>query len=340
MTPTIERLQRLADLGDNDAQLRLMREQVRLGLLEVPAPPASASRSCMRCRAELIDDRSLARGFGPTCAKHVGAAEARITPADEAEAAACVRAVCESWRLLGVAPHAAYTVHTLGHKMGAQASPWSETARRGWVREVLWILSFQLGEGAENALVKLVEALGFVSLVAVLEGTSVIGKTTVSYDSGALVLKSPRPKRPVVDAIKAIPGRLFVADSKAWTFPAAQHAAVAALVRRYFLHNHGLEEAVASAEAYKPACGSAASPAACSAPRVDDFVFTGLGEVKVNTPYSRDFVEALKAQIPWRQGALRCREWDRVTRCWIVRGAAHIKTVRRLVAEHYGAVGA
>jgi hypothetical protein len=177
------------------------------------------------------------------------------------------------------------------------------------------------------------EALGYVVLVSMWRGEIVKGGAGLSFESGGLVLRGPRPNKAVKQALLSIegasqPGTEIVGEGRdrrevtLWTFPAHAHLAVQG-VMRHFLVVDGVEEAL-SAAAKVPYEVSRTLFREDKMRRY--FRVREDGAVNIVTPFNRAFVDALRL-LPHS-----ARTWT--GRSWQV-AAQYVDQARELVTVHY-----
>lgn len=253
-------------------------------------------------------------GIGPVCRKMENHVLAALIPAElglARFAAARVAGLPEETLPTFAKVTAALEVET--------NKDWRETCKR-----VEWLLSFSLPRTAHEALISVVEALGYVSLASLLNGEAAIGKATIYFEAGRLYVKGPRNKAGRL-ALKTIPGWKFHSVEKVWSVPAAKHEAFKVVIWKHWPHNEGLAESVAAATT----APAVETPVAKPAPKVN-VVLSG-SVLKIASPYNGAFVAELKALITaWKE-----RRWNGVEKVWEV-APTHAALVKTLVAKHYG----
>lgn len=272
------------------------------------------ARNCCYCGKELTDAVSIDAGIGPVCRKMENHVLAALIPAElglARFAAARVTGLPEETLPTFAKVTAALEVET--------NKDWRETCKR-----VEWILSFAVSYTAKEALISVVEALGYVSLASLLNGEAAVGKATITCEGGRLYVKGPRNKSGRL-ALKTIKGWKFHPETKLWSVPATAHEAFKVAIWKHWPHNEGLAEALEAA-ATAPVVET---PVAKPLPKVN-VVLSG-SVLKIASPYNGAFVAELKALIT----AWKDRRWVPTEKVWEV-AASHSALVKTLVAKHYG----
>lgn len=277
---------------------------------------------CYRCGEALTDPASIEAGIGPVCRKLANAAFAATITADTDTAMAHLAGVTFKAEVLNTAIEAITAEITEGVAKGR--ADW-----RGVANVLVRMIAY--GTGAEKAaLCNAVEALGYVTLAAVAREEASPSAAEVTITEGRVVLKTKK-NLAATTTIKAIPGRKFHPESKAWSFPVTEFRSVLGVVNKFFpmskLDVLALATQVAAAiqaeadtrkvENTKPA-PAASTVAITAAP----------GGFNVVSPYNAKFVADLKTALPYK-----ARAWT--GKCWWV-AADSIEAVKLLVTKHYG----
>jgi len=282
------------------------------------------TRQCVRCQKDLEDPASREVGVGPVCRKLDNKILATYIPADlRAADAAFARVdfsrVAEGEEVL----RSAWARIAEAMFLPTTAMDWRQV-----VRQIEWTLSFGQSSETFDALVQVVEALGYVALAAVWMGDAAKGKARAYEEQGRLYIEGPRNAGANV-AIKAIAGRRFHAQGSrpsgkaSWSVPCAEFVAFRRVVCKHFPNHEADWPALEAASA-------AAAPATPAAPKAPETRIERAGEwLLVYTPYSAAFVDALKSALPHK-----ARKWSSQFCCWQVLDT-HLATVEALIAKHY-----
>lgn len=282
-----------------------------------------AARFCAYCGKELTDAASMNVGVGPICRKMENHVLAALIPADVGLARFIYRKLEDSMDKFPAEAHA--TVDKIWTDLAdAENKDWRTTCKR-----VEWLLSFSVPKSVREALISIVDALGYVSLASLLNGEAAKGKATVTFEGGRIFIKGPRNKAGRL-ALRAIKGRKFHAESKRWSVPADKADEFKKAVWKHWPNNEGLNDAIGAAyefEASKVEEAEALPPVA--APKVT--VVNDGTVLKIASPYNKGFIAALKAEIlVWKE-----RRWNPAEKVWEV-APVHAETVKALIAKHYG----
>lgn len=299
-----DRLSRLAAEGDLEAQLELWRHQVRTGVKDVSVDHASVPmRRCSRCNAELTDPVSRDHGIGPVCRGKDNALFAREYT-DAADMPAALAA-------LGDFTQNDHGVHPTAMRAVASAIECLAHGRdnRAAVASLELALSFPMSGAQVLALHTAVGALGYVRLVALMQGDTTQVDAVLAFIPARdlLVIRGPkRYPRTLRERMELLGGR-WDRDESAVVFPYTEAAAVGLLARACLL-NVDLESvalAVAAAQAHTPI------------PRtVRDYTLqvTAPGLAVLKSPWNPAFLEDFKREIPRRH-----RTWNAARKVWTIR---------------------
>jgi len=283
------------------------------------------SRACVRCGKDLTDVASMEVGVGPICRKLDNALLAATIPAN-------VNAARAAWAGVVVAGLDPMTVDTLlkvERDLFSAAAP-SEKDWRKPVKRIEWVLSHKCDTESRTALCSLVEALGYVGLVAMWNGEAASGLATITFLDGRLWLVGPRNKAGK-DALKAIPGRKFHpaegTEKAKWSVPASAHTAFVMAVKKHWPNHEGLLKQVTQAIAWVENAKIIQNPAPVKAGPVVTLTVVG-SEMWVKTPYNPNFVATVKT-LPWKE-----RRWDATEKVWWV-AVKHLAWMKALLTLQY-----
>jgi hypothetical protein len=281
---------------------------------------AGSSRNCCRCGKELTDAASLEAGIGPVCRKLDNAVLATMIPADAAAALSAFSQIDAS--------DTPETCHNTLGQVGADLL--ALDANKDWratVKRCEWLLSWGQPHKVREALKGIIESLGYVGLLSVINGEAAKGKTTITFEDGRLYMQGPNNKAGRI-ALKEIKGRMFHPKTDEvkprWSVPAAQWAAFQTVIVKHWVNHSGLQEAVEAAQSYKPEPKPVEKPkAAVTITETDD------GWLKVKSPYNAAFISELKSAFYWKT-----RKWNGQEKVWEV-DVSHKGALLSMIEEHY-----
>lgn len=310
------------------------------------------TRTCARCGKTLEDAASREAGVGPVCRKLDNALLARRILGDPGLALTYAQSLLDGAGPLATAPE---TAATLVRVVAALTAP----TRSDWrtvVKQVEYLLSFDLDPAGRFCLYGIVEALGYVTIVAAWKGETSSGKAKVwtanartweygrgpqteTGDAAAFVFVSG-PRNPAFNAaVKKCAGARFhrpetSPNGKAgWSVPRASadalHTAVTTYYPNHEIEGHADMDALRTALLAMPSA-SAAAPAKVETPCR---IFEGAGGwIIVRTPSRNvDFVVAVK-RLPYFD-----RKWSPSLEAWQVR-ACHRAAVEEAARRFFTSV--
>lgn len=279
------------------------------------------NRSCSICQRELTDAASVETGVGPICRSRSNEALAKSFAADLVEARALVATAADKG-ILSTVPEAQATLTAIATAVLSDDAG-ERTDWRTVIKQAEWVLSHNgIGGRVRCLLQDLAEALGYHATAALWRGEVVVGDATLRFESGCLILQSPRPSAEIRDKMRES-GWRFTPGTKTWAVRAGNTRVIACAERLVLTHFAGCEGVAAAVAAARGALGGGAAR-----PEVE---VKPVGErLAVRTPYSPDFVASLKALVPY--GA---RSWDGAAKVWMV-SRDHEPTVRDLISRFFG----
>lgn len=161
--------------------------------------------NCACCGKALVDSTSVETGVGPDCRKEYGYTEAQGAP---------------DWTAVA--------------RSNPFDCPAEEIARDA--RKLCNRLVYRAAAGADQAMqvriAQTVHHLGYVKL-----GEKLMSRATsavVTVENGRIKVKTPKKVDAFVEASRQIPGRWYVAEEKATTFPYHAKVEVWAMLRKVF----------------------------------------------------------------------------------------------------------
>jgi hypothetical protein len=204
------------------------------------------------------------------------------------------------------------------------------------VKRIEWMLSYRQQGLQAELLINMVLALGYVALVEVWRGMSSTSKSTVwveKNDRGWRLLVAGTRNEGGRKAMRGIPGWGFHREAicpwngktvAAWSVPIEQWERFGLAVGTYWPNVDGklatLESVLNEARVLAGAMVTVnamfgVKPAEEPKPALPVVkVFVGRsGAVKITGPYNEQFVNALKAEVPYGG-----REWNKESKSWIV----------------------
>lgn len=214
---------------------------------------------------------------------------------------------------------------------------WRETVKR-----IEWVLSRTTSYGLRSALVTTVAKLGYVALAAVWNGDAAKGKAVVFPKGSRVYLVGPNNVAGRT-ALKKIWTRKFhpasdapYTDAKgvkkaAWSVSATPENVTAfkLVVLTHWPNHDSAELEVACAIAGAAAAAEKVAAPAAEPTKPDTSVTDkGDGWLAVATPFSWDFVNAVKA-LPYKE-----RKWNKAAKVWEVK-AEHKAAVEAIIAKVY-----
>lgn len=319
----------------------------------------NAARFCSRCGKDLTDAASQECGVGPICRKMDNKLLAKCLPANPGVAKV-------AWASIDLLAQPAEVVHTMAlvdAKVETMSPVDDETFGNDWretVKRIEWVLSHKLTSDTVASLYDFVDALGYTGLAAMWKGDAASGKAVVTFSNGRLSFTGPNNKAGRISFKAACPGYKFhpktATTPASWSAPAAAHKGFYETMVTHWPNNEGLAEAVEQAKNWlshgsKPALtlvptniewtdGNKAEydqaeietlyqELAPAKPEPKCFVTVDGDTLKVVTPFSKDFVAALKT-LPYKD-----RAWNPVARYWTVKATRKAELLAML-QTHYG----
>lgn len=297
---------------------------------------SDSSRACALCHKPLTDAASVESGVGPVCRQRSNEALARAFPVRWGDALEMMQ-IAQDKGLISDAPVAVR--RTLAAIASALLDDPDAPQREDWravIKQAEWVLSHtEIGGRVRCLLRDLAELLGYPATAALWRGEMVIGKATLTFEGGALHLRSPRPMPEVRDQLYADGWRYFGQD-KAWRLRVRSDEGLAQAERRVrasFLRCD-VTEAIGAAQQHlrapspppkaphlTPALSQTLAPTLAQAPAATASqapsraaCWTKRGtKLRVRAPYLPAFIDDLKAAIPPRQ-----RAWAPASSEWVI----------------------
>lgn len=297
------------------------------------------SRSCTRCGKELTDAASMEAGIGPICRKLDNALLAKLIPSN----------IVRARELLATVDFTEAAPETMSVLVAVETAIMAEDGltRDDWrkdVKRVEWALSYFGNNPLRKVLTQVVAALGYVGLAALWNGEAATGEATITCMNDRLVIQGPKNAaargafRKIAGAVFHKPGTKL--EKACWSFPVAEHAAVLLAVITHYPNNTGLQLAVEGAQNYianlpKPVAPAAPAVAvapveAPAAPKAKCAVESVGVLLMVRTPYKPEFIQELKAELPYTD-----RRWNKDEKRWEV-ASVNSSLVMGLVIKHFG----
>jgi hypothetical protein len=287
-----------------------------------------ASRHCARCGQPLDDAASKELGIGPICRGRDNRLLALDIPSD-------VPAAREEWlkgyHMLSVPEECKVTVEKVHEAVlnleGKQGDDWRKTVKR-----IEWILSWSVSARSRATFERVVECLGYRSLVLMWRGESVKGKAKIRFSpkDGRLYIKGPRPPREVRNRMKAIPDWSFTGASKEWGFPFYALDEIRGQIVPSYIALEGLDEVEEAIAAYVPPAGTTRHTRNGKRPPRYRADFNEFGDLEIHTPYSAAFVRDLKEGIPDH-----CRSWDPDKKVWAILDPEWMPAAEAIAEKHF-----
>ena len=280
-----------------------------------------ASRNCVRCGKDLTDAASMEVGIGPICRKLDNAVLAQTFDAKPADALL---------HILTVKPESLATETQPTFLKMREALMTEDTSDyRTSIKRMEWMLSFpQTRDAAFNAFCNTAHALGYHGIVALWQGDASKSMATVTYLAGRIHVAGPKNPTFRVEVKKL--GGFFhpaVGDAKpTWSVAASKAQDIAKLIKTYYPLNEGLTDALKLAAA---APAALMGPNMAQKPKPQVHVLLVNDKYKVFTPFNKEFVDAIKYEVP-----AKSRSWSPTEKCWEVE-KTYLNTLKALLAKHY-----
>lgn len=252
-------------------------------------------RQCSRCSHDLTDAVSIEHGLGPECRGKANEILAKEIPAQmNPDRAFLVLSLAEEQF-----PEAARESFRKSYAklLETKAFAIGEGAGqdvRSLVRELAWLLSWEVTQGTRYALLEAIKGLGYVAYAGYLEKKASASAATVTLRGERLYLKAVRNGAGTL-GMRLIWGRQFHSESEEWSVPLEKAEELFAVVRRCWPLTD-LSQAEADVKA---------------AQRPKAFVATEGDWLIVETPYHREAINGIKA-LPTKE-----RWWD--GKAWHIR---------------------
>ncbi len=279
----------------------------------------NASRCCSRCGKELTDAASMNEGVGPVCRKLDNELLATVIPSDVAAAcqeykaidalslpAECVKAFCEVEAAL-VAENAKFTLDF-----------------RKPVKQIEWILSFNLSYGTRAHFIGIVRELGYLGLASLWKGEAATGKALIAFKSERLFIQAPRNKSARI-ALRKLSPRFHAAtqtEKAEWSVAPERAHEFRLWVWTYYPNHENLDSAIQAATlfvAMKPTVSSEAKTvtpsdtAVVTKPSEPLISVVEVGSIlRIKTPFKDAFISRIKS-LPYS-----ARRWVSLDRVWEV----------------------
>lgn len=306
------------------------------------------TRNCSRCGKTLDDAASREAGIGPVCRKLDNALLARTIPSDQARALSVAQLMVSEADAVTASAETAETFSRVLSDLTEGTGPdWRTTIKR-----IEWLLSWDLGDSGEgrDRLYQVVEALGYLAIVAAWRGETASGKALAwlqddrSWDYGrgpqhekGSFLFAQGVRNPAFNAAikKCVAARFHKEGPNGkpcWSVPASQHEGFWRAVAVYY-PNHSVEgyddlTLLVKAAALAATSGKALTTAPAPGCRV-----TPAGAwIVVRTPHRNDdFIHWVKS-LPWAD-----RKWSSSLVAWLVR-AEHQSALIAVARTCFGGV--
>lgn len=307
-------------------------------------------RHCSRCRKELTDPLSWARGTGKDCAGKDAILFARTIPANYGMISATLYQIAPSSlpvevqekfekmreRLLNKAAKAISAASTQDIiDLNVTGQTLAEE-----VRTIDYILSFEVPEQTRHMLADTVKYMGFSALASVMKGEASTGEAEVVFkeDSGMLALTGSKTKQGWIAARKIRGVRMPYSNERTIRVPAKAHNELKTLVYEFWpiISDTKLDTAIDAAKVWleKRSASIQTTPepeitekTCLVKKRSADFIvkFGWIPNV------TEKVVEEIKT-IDWK-----CRKYNGFDKTWYFT-LEHLDTVKNIVGKYYDVV--
>ena len=315
----------------------------------MPTSVENNVRYCSRCGISLTDYASRELGVGPSCRGKSNHLYAKTIEANIPIAAALILGtlptelpaeIVERWSALSKSflgkMEKVQNANSDSFKMKLSGADF-----RNEISDLDWMLSYPLKSQIKDRFVKIVDALGYPSLAAVLSGDCSTTEAKVWFDDAAgrvfLTGKSCKAGFYAMRRIRGIALPRYRGDNAPYSAPAANVKEFLANVQRYWpLYEGNFEEIQSKAEVFSASIVPVMTPVTIAQPIIP--AITGpVAQIKMRTrdfivsfPWVRgasmyDMINALKAQIPGKM-----RSYNTADKTWVCE-KSHFEAAKKVL---------